>query len=124
MFTQPEIQKMVFFDLETASTYSSLDELRLANSKMAELWEKRCDYLRTRFEENKEMSNEELYVAKAGLTPEFSRIVCASFGRISFQGDDITGVEPAPFLLEFKKFLLHLLAINLLDIISNALIFQ
>lgn len=102
MFTQPEIQKMVFFDLETASTYSSLDELRLANSKMAELWKKRCDYLRTRFEENKEMSNEELYVAKAGLTPEFSRIVCASFGRISFQGDDITGVEPALLIKSYS----------------------
>jgi len=91
MYTQPELSKMVFFDLETASTYATLDDLRSVNSKMAELWEKRCEYLRSRFEENKMLSNDELYVEKAALTPEFSRIVCASFGRLSFSTDDITG---------------------------------
>ena len=55
MYTESEIKKMVFFDLETASTYASLSELELANPKMAELWRKRCEYLRSRFEENKNM---------------------------------------------------------------------
>jgi len=83
MYTQADLQKMIFFDLETASNFSSLDELRAANPKMAQLWEKRCEYLRSRFEENRELSDSELYLAKAGLTPEFSRIICASFGRLS-----------------------------------------
>lgn len=104
MFTQTEIQKMVFFDLETASTYATLDELNAENPKMAELWSKRCEYLRARFDENKEMTDEQLYEVKAGLTPEFSRIVCASFGRVSFQNDDITGATPNLVMKSYSSF--------------------
>lgn len=94
MYNQTELTKMVFFDLETASTCINLAALEKTNPKMAELWRKRCEYLRARFEENKDMSDEELYVAKAGLTPEFSRIVCASFGRLTFEQDPVLGSFP------------------------------
>lgn len=88
MYTPAELAKIVFFDLETASEYESLDQLALNKPKMAELWSKRCEYLRSRFEENKDMTDEELYEAKAALTPEFARIVCATFGRLTFIGED------------------------------------
>ena len=91
MFTEAEIQKMVFFDLETAPGYASLGELEMAHPKMAELWRKRCDYLRTRFEENKDLSDDALYLEKAALAPEFNRIVCATFGRVSFTEDEVLG---------------------------------
>lgn len=94
MYSQTELTKMVFFDLETASTYATLEELKDTNPKMAELWIKRCDYIRNRFEENKDMTDSELYEARAGLTPEFSRIICASFGRVSFENDPILGSFP------------------------------
>jgi|TARA_R110000868_G_scaffold94815_1_gene261252 DNA polymerase elongation subunit (family B) len=84
MYSQSELTKAVFFDLETAAEYESLDLLLLANKKKAELWSKRCDYLRLRFEENKYLTDEELYVEKAALTPEFARIVCATFARLSW----------------------------------------
>jgi len=84
MYSQSELIKAVFFDLETAAEYESLDLLLLANKKKAELWSKRCDYLRSRFEENKYLTDEELYVEKAALTPEFARIVCATFARLSW----------------------------------------
>lgn len=95
MYTLEEIQKMVFFDLETASTYATLNDLDSANPKMAELWCKRCEYLRTRFEENRDMSDEQLYENKAALTPEFSKIICASFGRITFSADAVLGSIPS-----------------------------
>lgn len=88
MFTPHELQKVVFFDLETAPSHATLDDLYVDNPKMAELWSKRCEYLRTRFEENKDMTDEELYISKAALTPEFARIVCASFGRLTFTTSD------------------------------------
>lgn len=88
MYTPAEVAKIVFFDLETASEYESLDQLALNKPKMAELWSKRCEYLRSRFEENKDMTDEQLYEAKAALTPEFARIVCATFGRVTFIGED------------------------------------
>ena len=87
MYSQSELTKAVFFDLETAAEYESLDLLLLANKKKAELWSKRCDYLRSRFEENKYLTDEELYVEKAALTPEFARIVCATFARLSWTED-------------------------------------
>lgn len=103
MYTQKELQKTVFFDLETAPAFASLNDLREDNPKMAELWEKRCDYLRTRFEENANLSNDELYLQKAALTPEFARIVCASFGRLSFSGDDITGIESSMVIKSYSS---------------------
>ena len=87
MYSQSELTKAVFFDLETAAEYESLDLLLLANKKKAELWSKRCDYLRSRFEENKYLTDEELYIEKAALTPEFARIVCATFARLSWTED-------------------------------------
>jgi len=100
MFTEAEIQKMVFFDLETAPEYSSLDDLAQANPKMAELWAKRCEYLRSRFEENKDFTDEELYLEKAALTPEFNRIVCATFGRVSFSQDQVLGTSVPSLLIK------------------------
>ena len=99
MYTTTELSKLVSFDLETASEFDSLDELSLAKPKMADLWVKRCDYLRTRFEENRDLTNEELYVKRAALTPEFARIVCASFGRITFLGD-----EPSVVIKSYSGF--------------------
>lgn len=87
MFSKEEILKMVFFDVETASGFASLSELKKKNPKLAELWSKRCEYLRSRFEENKELSDDELYVQKSALHPEFNRLVCVSFGRVAFDGD-------------------------------------
>lgn len=92
MYTQLELTKIVFFDLETASEYESLDQLAINKPKMAELWSKRCEYLRTRFEENKELTDEELYQNKAALSPEFARIVCATFGRLAFTGDNVNAI--------------------------------
>jgi len=88
MYTPAELTKVVFFDLETAPEYESLNQLLIEKPKMAELWSKRCEYLRSRFEENKELTDEQLYESKAALTPEFARIVCATFGRVTFIGED------------------------------------
>ena len=85
MYTQDELKGMVFFDLETASEFESLDTLAVNKPKMAELWSKRCEYLRSRWpEDNSDLTDEELYLEKAALVPEFNRIVCASFGRLDF----------------------------------------
>jgi len=97
MFTPHELQKVVFFDLETASSHATLDDLHIDNPKMAELWSKRCEYLRSRFEENKHMTDEQLYINKAALTPEFARIICASFGRLSFTASGDPDISPGKY---------------------------
>lgn len=87
MYSQDQLTKIVFFDIETSSGFESLDELQSVNPRMADLWSKRCEYLRTRFEENKEKTDEDLYLEKAALHPEFNRIVCVSVGRLAFEGN-------------------------------------
>jgi len=92
MYTPSEIEKMVFFDVETVSGYSSLDTLADVNPRLAQLWSERCVYLRTRFPENSEMTDEELYLDKSGLNAEYNSIVCASFGRVKFDEDGKPGI--------------------------------
>jgi len=87
MYTQDELTGMLFFDLETASEYENLQALESANPRMAKLWAKRCEYLRSRWpEDNADKSDAELYDDKAALVPEFNRIVCGSFGRLTWEG--------------------------------------
>lgn len=87
MYSQEELKKIVFFDIETASGFKNLDDLCLENPKLGEIWSKRCEYLRNRFEENRDKSDEQLYLEKSALHPEFNKIVCISFGRLAFEGN-------------------------------------
>jgi hypothetical protein len=97
MYTLTQLKNIVFFDLETASGHKNLDKLNIENPALATLWSKRCNYLRDKFEENAEKTDEELYDDKAALHPEFNRIVCASFGRL-------TGGEDSPIDMIVKSY--------------------
>jgi predicted PolB exonuclease-like 3'-5' exonuclease len=83
--------KLIVFDIETASECRTLDELRdeKGQSKV-DLWKKRCTWLRTRYPENSTMTDEELYTHKAALHPEFSKIICISIAQIKDSGKSIT----------------------------------
>jgi len=97
MFNKEDVQKYLYFDVETACSYSSLSELKSSDERLYHLWKKRELYYKGAYEELKTASEEDTYLAKAGLEPEFSRIVCVSFGSFtesgekrfaSFYGDD------------------------------------
>ena len=85
MFTLDDIKNWLFIDIETASEFSSLDNLRAGNPMKAKLWSQRCDYLRKRYSECYNLTEEELYAQRAPLHPEFARIVCVCVGI--YQGD-------------------------------------
>jgi predicted PolB exonuclease-like 3'-5' exonuclease len=82
MFTKQEIKHMVFFDVETATEYSSFKELKKKSPNLAKAWSKRCEWLRDSYEDNKDKTDEELYEYKGALHPEFNRVLCVSFGRV------------------------------------------
>ena len=91
------IKKGLYFDIETAGITKNLFELRLKNPKLAELWSKRCKWLRLNSGEDfKDASDDLLFLKKASLHPEFSRVVCVSIGAykedevhiISFIGEE------------------------------------
>jgi len=73
MFSRDQFNKMLFFDIETATKYSSYSEFLAADPDGAHIYEKKSD--RLKFE-----SPDWAYINKAAVHPEFSRVVCLSFG--------------------------------------------
>jgi len=91
------LENCLFLDVETATGYRSFEDLETENPRLADLWSKRAKYYRTVYEDMNGLSDSEIYKEKATLEPEFSRVVCVSFGVLqesgqvrmtSFYGDD------------------------------------
>lgn len=96
MIQESVLKNCLFFDVETASGSKDLETLQKENPRLAKLWERRVKYYRT-YPDYAEATSSQIYNDKAGLEPEFSRIVCISFATInddgtfrfvSFYGDD------------------------------------
>ena len=97
MLTKEIIKNLLYADVETTSFYKTLEVMITENPRLYELWKIREEYFRRTYSELKEATSNEIYKNRAGLEPEFSRIVCVSFGTfdkefnkkmISFYGDD------------------------------------
>ena len=87
MIKKSELNKLLYFDLETVSQFSSLDELKENNPRLYECWGKREDYYRKSYSELKDSTSNEIYMDKSPLEPEFGRILCASFGVLEDNGE-------------------------------------
>lgn len=87
MFLKESISKYLYFDVETASAYPSFQDMRRENPKMESLWINRAQYYSNAYPDLKEASLDEIYSKKAGLEPEFSKIVCVSFGSFTENGE-------------------------------------
>ncbi len=97
MFSKETIQKFLYLDVETVSSYRDIWELKDNNERLYKLWKRRELYYQSAYEEMKGALESEIYEEKAGLEPEFAKIVCVSFGSftedgekrfISFYGED------------------------------------
>ena len=86
MFTKQQIEKFLFFDIETAG---GAPDLRSVSPKMQKLWSHRCEYLRNnmgaKHPENVVMTDDQLFLEKSALQAEFGRIVCVSFGKVKWE---------------------------------------
>jgi predicted PolB exonuclease-like 3'-5' exonuclease len=85
MFTRAQIEKFLFFDIETAGGASSFMQL---SERMQGLWEHRAEFLRNqlsiKYPDNADKEAEQLFLEKAALQAEFGRVVCVSFGKVKF----------------------------------------
>jgi hypothetical protein len=99
MFTQPQLEKLVFFDIETASQQASLEEI---NPRLQDQWVKRAEYLRNhlseKYPDNADQTDEALFLAKSALQAEFGRVVCVTFGKMKFNENG----EPVFQLITYK----------------------
>lgn len=85
MFDSSQIEKFIFFDIETAGQAESVSEL---SPRLETLWSTRAEFLRdhlsSKYPENAGKTDQQLFTEKAALQAEFGRIVCISFGKVKF----------------------------------------
>lgn len=80
MIKKEDIKKILYFDVETAGGYRTYEDMDLENPRLSKLWEKRAKYFRGNSPGMEGLTDSEIYLQKAGLEPEFGRVVCVSFG--------------------------------------------
>jgi len=80
MIRKSDLKKLIYFDLETVSQFSSLDELKEYNPRLYKCWEKREEYYRKVYSDMKDLDSNSIYMDKSPLEAEFGKIICASFG--------------------------------------------
>jgi hypothetical protein len=87
MFQTDTIHRFLFFDVETVTQEPSFNLLKEKNPRLATLWSRRSLYYKGAYQEMKDKEEDEIYLQKASLEPEFSRIVCISFGSFNEDGE-------------------------------------
>ncbi|MEL6675890.1 MAG: 3'-5' exonuclease [Bacteroidota bacterium] len=106
MFSQIELENILFLDLETVPVVASYDELP---ERMQELWDKKS----LRYKRNDpDKDSPTLFAEKAGIHAEFGKIVCISCGYLRFENGEPTitlksfcGHEERELLEEFGQML-------------------
>lgn len=86
MINKSLIENSIFFDIETAGLYSTLEELEENDKHLADLWVKRCKWLQKQVDPGESTDPSDLWETRASLHPEFGRVVCVSFGVFTPEG--------------------------------------
>ncbi len=108
MFSQAEISKILFLDIETVRGHDTFDEL---SEGMQKMWKHKSNSIKV---ENPEQDNPTYkYHDRAGIFAEFGRVCCISFGFAYFQ-DGVTKLKVKSFFGEDERQILVDFA-NLLD---------
>lgn len=86
MITIP-INKILFLDVETVGIEPNWESLKENRQELAYMFEKYLSWFEKRFPEDSGKDISEIYVNRAALVPEFSKIVCASFAFLTEEGE-------------------------------------
>ena len=90
MIRESELTELLTFDLETSGEVATLKDLERINPRKAELWRTKCQKASVK-DPDKWSDAEAAFVAETPLSPEFGRIVCASFCHIVTDGKVFMG---------------------------------
>ncbi len=122
MYSKTELKKMLFFDLETAAQFKSIEDLKKTKPEMYKLWKTKYHdkhvvdkHILAKIHEMTELDGDGslvenlVYVSCAGLYPEFGKIVCAVFGtlddNLKIQAVDIADHNELEILDAVKTYL-------------------
>lgn len=107
------LKKCLFIDIETVSEYSAYDELP---DDMKYLWDIKATQIKKSLPPSSEdITAADLYVQKAGIFAEFSKVVCISMGFLSFEDDfpskirikSLAGHDEKVLLEDFSRLLVN-----------------
>jgi len=99
MYAAAELKSMLFIDIETASQYRDLEDLKSNGPEhMYELWLKKAESIRLYEPEKKDLDDTEMYQKCASIYPEFGKINTISIGQIKF---DETGMPVSSNIRSF-----------------------
>jgi predicted PolB exonuclease-like 3'-5' exonuclease len=81
------LHKILFLDIETVGISSNFDNLKKDYPELSYQFENYLDWFQKRFPEDTGKSIEDIFVNRAALVPEFSKIVCVSVGFVDPKGE-------------------------------------
>ena len=91
------LTKILFLDIETVGSCKNYQSCKKDNPKIASQFLKYIDWFQKRFPEDSSLTVDEIFLRRASLVPEFSKIICVSVAFVtdkdevkiqSFFGDD------------------------------------
>jgi len=119
MFIAKEVvENCLYLDVETVGIEKDFETLQEKNPRLAKLWEKRAEYYIASKKSYEFASPSAIFRDRAGLEPEFSRIVCVSFGTFDKNSPDgmklfsVYDEEETDLLNKVNKILNNALAKN------------
>ena len=77
------LNKLLFFDLETVGIEKDLPTLKKNRPELARLFESYLDWFIRKYPDQEGKTPEEIFINKAALVAEFSKIIVASFSFIT-----------------------------------------
>lgn len=107
MFTQHQLENILFLDIETACVVPTYDQLP---ERMQPLWDKKANRYQNA---EPDKATSQLFFEKAGIHAEFAKVVCISCGYLKFSEDQVPelitksfyGADERVILTEFGKML-------------------
>lgn len=104
-----DLSKMLFIDIETAGLEKDFNSLSEKQPRVADVFLKSIDWFGERFRDLNGLTDpHEVFAKKSALIPEFSRIVCFSFGLMKdgeFVVNSYYGQNESDILKKAKKVL-------------------
>lgn len=101
------IEKILFIDIETVGYTPTYATLLATKPKLASMFQKYESWFKKRFPEDEKLTLDELFVSRAALVPEFSRIVTVCLGIVDQQGSFKTTIfsdaNERSLLVELRK---------------------
>jgi DNA polymerase elongation subunit (family B) len=81
------LNKILFIDIETVGISSNFENLKKDYPELSYQFENYLDWFQKRFPEEVGNSVDDVFINRAALVPEFSKIVCVSVGFVDPKGD-------------------------------------